>query len=214
MNSTRIKKLYDYVYNIAREVQMKTQTGEVIDGRSIWQSIEKQISHIDLSDLGLQIYYNDELQKKYTIMDDIDIKFNMSANENDPISNHYFLQLKNLVVKKSNFIIQINRILQIAFNVGQLSIFIENNKLDIDRKDEISRFIYMNDMLNLDTYVSIDKQKEIDKLLDDHLVYSIISKSSLKDLQNLRDLQNGGNNIYYQKYMKYKIKYNNLKKYC
>ena len=50
MNSTRIKKLYDYVYNIAREVQMKTQTGEVIDGRSIWQSIEKQISHIDLSD--------------------------------------------------------------------------------------------------------------------------------------------------------------------
>ena len=146
-------------------------------------------------------------------MDDIDIKFNMSANENDPISNHYFLQLKNLVVKKSNFIIQINRILQIAFNVGQLSIFIENNKLDMDRRDEISRFIYMNDMLNVDTYVSIDKQKEIDKLLDDHLVHSIISKSSLKDLQNLRDLQNGGNNIYYQKYMKYKIKYNNLKKY-
>jgi hypothetical protein len=209
MDSTRIKRLYDYVYNKARDVQIKTQQGENIDGRSIWQTIEKQISHIDLSDL--QLYYNDELKQKYDEMNKIDVKFIMSENENNPISNHFFLQLKNLVVIKSNFIVQMNRILQIAFNAGQLSIFLENNKLDLDRLDIIKQFIYMNDMLNLDTYLSLDKQKEIDKKLDDVLVNSIISETNI---HNIHNIHTGGENIYYKKYLKYKQKYLKIKNIC
>ena len=158
----KIKRLYDLVYNISRNIQIRILRGEEIDGKSIWQNIEKKVIHIIIKE---EIEYNNSLKDLYERMDKLIIKYDLANNEYNPISNHYFLQLKNLVKTKSNFIIQINRILQIAFNAGNLSIFLENNRLN----DEIIHFVLENNMLQLDTYVSIDSQYNIDKLISDDL---------------------------------------------
>ena len=112
----------------------------------------------------------------------------MTENEYNPTSNHFLLQLKNLVVSKSNFIIKINRILQLGYNAGQLSIFIEKNTLPEDRAEIIKKVFDEYKLNNLETYVSSDKQEDINK--------------QMKELK-----QEGGNLDYKQKYLKYKQKY-------
>ena len=123
-------------------------------------------------------------------------KYNMDENEMDPISNHFFSQLKNLVERKSQFIIHLNRVAQLGFNAGQLSIFIQENTLPEDRREEIKKFVEANRMFDFDTYISKENQKIINKYLEKNLA------------------QHGGNynqNDYYHNYIKYKTKYLNLK---
>lgn len=116
----------------------------------------------------------------------------MSNNETNPKSNHFLLQLRNLVQKKSNFIIKINRILQLGFNAGQLSIYIEKNTLPIDRAKKIKKLLNEYKLDKLETYVDLQKQKQINEQI------------------NKQINQSGGYN-YYQKYLKYKNKYLQLK---
>jgi len=115
------------------------------------------------------------------------------GDEMNPKSNHFFCQLKNLVVKKSNYNIQINRVMQLGYNAGQLSIFIERNTLPDDRKAEITQLVREYNMLDLNTYVSLQNQ-------------NIINSKFLGSLK-----MTGGNDIYYSKYLKYKSKYMQLK---
>ena len=180
----KIKQLYKFVFDKAREVQHKTLRDEQIDGKAVWNSIEVKIKDIKL-DMNLK--YNDSLYELYEKMDKIIEKYDLASNEFNPITNHYFLQLKNLVKTKSNFIIYINRVLQIAYNAGQLSVLLENNKLN----DDIKQFTLQNNMLDLDTYVSTDNQNIINMVIHDHIMSDVIQK---------------GGNSYKQKYLKYKTK--------
>lgn len=179
-----IKDLFQDVYKKAQEIQELEQTGTVVDGRAIWQDIEKKVEHINI----IELKYNLELNLIYDKMEFLFDKYHMKENELNPKSNHFFMQLKNLVKTKSNFEIKLNRVLQLAFNAGQLSIFIKNNKLD----KEIVDFVMENKLLDLTTYISLENQKIINE----------------KYLVEFEKVIKGG---YYQKYIKYKEKYINLK---
>jgi hypothetical protein len=183
---TKINDLFVNSYEKGRDVQIRTHLGEEVDGRAVWQKLEEPIKDINIEELQ----YNESLNHIYEKIDKVDKEFLMSENELNPKSNHFLLQLRNLVKSKSNFIIKINRILQLGFNAGQLSIFIEKNTLPEDRSEKIAKLFYKYKLNELETYVSLDKQEIIDKQLP----------------------QLGGQNLNYkQKYLKYKNKYLKLK---
>jgi len=186
-----INNLFFNAYNKGRDVQVRTHDGEDVDGKAVWQKLEEEVKDIQI----LEMKYNDSLNKIYEKINEIDKKFSMTENEFNPKSNHFLLQLRNLVVSKSNFIIKINRILQLGFNAGQLSIFIEKNTLPEDRAEIIKKIFDKYKLNELETYVSTDKQEEINKQIKK---------------------QEGGNvnyNVNFKhKYLKYKIKYLQLQK--
>ena len=177
---TKINDLFINAYKAGRDVQIRTHNGEEVDGKAKWQKIEQPIKDINI----VEIKYNETLNKIYKKIDKIDKKFKMTENEFNPKSNHFLLQLRNLVKAKSNFIIKVNRILQLGFNAGQLSIFIEKNTLPEDRLKIISKLFNKYKLNKLETYVSQENQKIIDK-----------------------ELPQSGGYDYKQKYLKYKQKY-------
>jgi hypothetical protein len=161
---TTVQKLYEKAFHSGREVQMKEQSGEEVDGRAIWNTLEsttKGLKDQPLTNADEVLQYNFSLKPIYREMNDIIITFEMDKSEFNPKSNHFFCQLMNLVDKKSNFEIKLNKIMQLGFNAGQLSIFLERNTLPADRSDIIADFIERNNMLDLDTYVNTEKQEII-----------------------------------------------------
>jgi len=161
---TTVKKLYENAFHIGREVQIKEQTGQDVDGRTIWNSLEsttKELKDLPLMYDGKILNYNLSLKSIYQEMKTLIITFGIDKSEFNPKSNHFFSQLMNLVDKKSNFEIKLNKIMQIGFNAGQLSVFIENNTLPAEQIDIISHFIKQNNMLSLDTYVNSKTQEII-----------------------------------------------------
>ncbi len=196
---TTLKELFYKAFRAGRDVQKRTHLHPdiVIDGKAVWSELEKEA--ITITEKNPEITkemfkYNESLNEIYDRMDVIIREFSMDTTEFNPISNHFFMQLQNLVKKKSNFNIQLNRVMQLGYNAGQLSVFLERNTLPADRLEVIRNFVKDHNMLNLDTYVSPEIQEIINK-------------------KYLTDKLDGGNNIYYLKYMKYKNKYMGLKKY-
>jgi hypothetical protein len=191
---TTLRELFDKAFRAGRDVQERTHLHPdiVIDGKAVWSELEKEA--IALTEKNPEITkemlrYNESLNDIYDRMDVIIKEFNMDSTEFNPISNHFFMQLQNLVKKKSDFIIQLNRVMQLGYNAGQLSVFLERNTLPADRLEVIRKFVNENNMLNLDTYVSPEIQEIVNRILNNKL--------------------DGG---YYFKYMKYKNKYMALKR--
>ena len=189
-----IREKFQETFKKAVKVQEETQdpkrVGPAPNGKDVWKTIEAPVENIELPE-DME-YRHDKLDTIYKEMDEIDKKYDMSSHENDPIYNHFFLQLKNLVVKKSNFVVKVNRILQLAFNAGQLSVFIKNKKLPQEMLSEISTLIEKYNMNDIETYLSPADIEKINKILN---------KKSMT----------GGNQNYYQKYLKYKQKYYELR---
>ena len=149
-----VRQFYKKAFRTGREVQIREQSGEEVDGRAIWNELEsttKELKDVVLLSIdGSQtLQYNESLKPTYEEMKRIITRFGMDTSEFDPKSNHFFCQLMNLVDKKSAFQIKLNKIMQLGFNAGQLSVFIERNTLPGD----ITHFILKNKMLDLDTYV-------------------------------------------------------------
>jgi hypothetical protein len=191
---TTLRELFEKAFEAGRDVQERTHSHPdiVIDGRAVWGELEKEA--IALTEKNPEITkemfkYNESLNDIYDSMDVIIREFHMDKNEFNPISNHFFMQLQNLVKGKSHFIIQLNRVMQLGYNAGQLSVFLERNTLPADRLEVIRKFVNDHNMLNLDTYVSPEIQEIINRILNNKL--------------------DGG---YYFKYMKYKNKYMALKR--
>lgn len=160
-----VRQLYEKAFKAGKEVQIREQAGEKVDGRAIWNDLENETTNLKdvvLSSADGQILeYNSSLKPIYKEMNSIIVRFGMETSEFNPKSNHFFCQLMNLVDKKSAFQIKLNKIMQLGFNAGQLSVFIENNALPVDRRDTIMEFILKNNMFQLDTYVSQEIQEII-----------------------------------------------------
>jgi hypothetical protein len=160
----KISDLFNEAFEEGKNVQIKEQAGEEIDGRQVWQKLEAKTGELKNKDLtnksGEKIKYNLKLETIYEQMDKIINKFKMDESEFDPKSNHFFCQLKNLVKAKSDFNIQLNRVMQLGFNAGQLSVFIDRGILP----DEITDFIFKFKMLELDTYIDSINQDIINDL--------------------------------------------------
>lgn len=206
----KIKFLFDETYKIAQRVQKIDQLKKEINGKAIWGKIEEKIKDIAIDNLE----YNETLKPIYTEMDKIINKYDMNRDNNEfkIISNHFFMQLKNLVTTKSNFKIQLNRVLQLAYNVGQLSVFLENTEKydDIEKTklNEINEMVMKDRLDVLDTYISIENQNKINKVLE-NISFDF---RDFNDLEKIGKNQEGGNVLNYkQKYLKYKQKYLELK---
>ena len=183
-NMSNIKKWFNKAFDFGVNVQILEHTKKEVDGRAVWKVIEDLL--IELKDKDLTDYsynklkYNMSLKKIYKKMDKIINKFNMDKSEYDPKSNHFFMQLKNLVDTKSNFNIQLNRVAQIGFNAGQLYIFVENNTLPEDRRKKIVNLVLKYKLFELDTYISSDIQDLINKKYLDNSSKLDLRKKSKK----------------------------------
>ena len=161
-----VRQFYKKAFRSGREVQIKEHSGKEVDGRAIWNELEnttKELKDVVLLTLdgSHTLEYNESLKPIYEEMKRIIARFGMDASEFDPKSNHFFCQLMNLVDKKSAFQIKLNKIMQLGFNAGQLSVFLEKNTLPDDRRSNITEFILKNNMLDLDTYVGQETQEII-----------------------------------------------------
>lgn len=127
-----------------------------------------------------------------------DIKFNNNILDNiNIINNEYLSNINNIINSNNNLITNLSNILKIAFEIGQLD-FIEkyNNYTNYDKD-------ILNKLCNLDTYINKKNQEIINELYLDN-------KDGVDKLrENIHQL--GGNYNYYNKYIKYKIKYLKLK---
>jgi len=200
---------FKYAFKQGRQVQKIEHSGGIVDGRGVWKNIEIQVESVEIKDLK----YNSSLESIYTKMDKLIKKYSIDKNEFEPKYNHFFMQLKNLVKSKSNFEIKLFRLLQIAFNAGQLSVNIEKK----DFPEDIAEFVHENNLLSIDTYVSAENQDIINKQYLDGTVLDKININQSGGFYKkylLYDLNGGSNpslDIYYNKYLKYKGKYLKLK---
>ncbi len=185
---TSVLELFNDGFKLGVSVQTREHNKEIVDGKKEWNQLEEKTGELKDKNLvgpnGSNIKYNDQLNQIYERMDQIISKFEMDKNEFNPKSNHFFCQLKNLVKAKSNFNVQLNRVMQLGFNAGQLSVYINKNTLLEDRRDEIKKFVEKYKMFDLETYINKDTQKIINEQY---------FKSELK----------GGSDKYYEKYLKY-----------
>jgi hypothetical protein len=199
---------FNKAFEAGKSVQKREHKGETVDGRAVWGEIESKISDLKdknlTNDSGVNLMYNSELNDLYDEMDVIIKNFDMDESEFNPKSNHFFMQLKNLVKGKSNFVIQLNRVAQLGFNAGQLSIFLKKGTLGEDRREMIKKLVKDNKMLELDTYVSPDVQSTINRKYLDGTKFDL-TKGVGGGIR--AGISVGGGDIYYVKYMKYKSKY-------
>jgi len=186
-----VRQFYKKAFRSGREVQIKEHSGKEVDGRAIWNELEnttKELKDMILLTLDSShtLKYNESLKPIYEEMKRIITRFGMDTSEFDPKSNHFFCQLMNLVDKKSAFQIKLNKIMQLGFNAGQLSIFIEKNTLPDDRRYTITDFIQTNKMLDLDTYVD----QETQEIINSRYLHAFkVSKFSLKKQRSRRHKQ-------------------------
>ena len=159
-----IKVLFNSVVHIGYIVQILTHQGDSLNGKTIWGRIEKKVDKININNDGGVMKYNESLKSVYVMMSKLIDKYDMNNNQHI-LYYHCFTQLKNLVDAKSEFKVQIYRILQIAYNIGQLLYFMDNSDLDLDVVNEIKDFVYAHNLHTLDTYVSQPNQMEINKIL-------------------------------------------------
>jgi hypothetical protein len=205
MEESNIKLWFKKAFEAGKSVQKQEHAHIEVDGRAVWGTIEKRIGSLrdvnltDESDVELR--YNSSLLELYEQMDEIIKKFGMGLSEFCPKSNHFFMQLKNLVVGKSNFIIQLNRVAQLGFNAGQLRVFVKKNTLCEDRRMLIRELVEKYKMFDLDTYIDTSTQKLINTKYLDGTEFDLT-----------KELSGGGVITNYEiKYKKYKTKYLELK---
>jgi hypothetical protein len=169
-----IREIFEAVKNLAYQVQNLTQLGLNVDGKAIWGGIESSLADIKIRD-GLR--YKDELRETYVDMERLIETFGLNR---DKMPDHFFTQLKDLVDKKSEFVVKPNRILQIAYNVGQLTRVLEKDKLP----REIKEFVYVKRLLEIETYLDEATLSIIDT------EFNKMSGGGKKfDLRNLRFLK-------------------------
>lgn len=153
-----IQRMFNSVIKKAYQVQEKEHAGEKIDGREVWQTIEKEIIH----HIPAGLLYNDSLKPIYGVMNELIEKYHLDDKKKP---DHFLLQLKNLVVAKSEWNIYLNRVLQIAYNIGQLCYFIlKTDKIPAD----IIKFFNDNNLNRLSSYVSTENQLVIDRYLEEN----------------------------------------------
>jgi hypothetical protein len=113
---------------------------------------------------------------------------------------HFFLQLIRIIRNNPEF--SFVRLGQIAYNIGQISVYIDSDPIYTGGPQH---YYYSNKLNELESYVDIDlceidsdKLEELEKQIDEKL-------------NELKELIKGGNLNHYNKYLKYKQKYFKLK---
>jgi len=171
----KINKLFELTFDLARYIQEFEHNGISMNDKLIFKEIKKNFTKEPINDLK----YNESLNDIYTKMNDLIKEHSIKDIDNKPSINKFFLQLKKIIVKKSNYTVRVNKILQIAYNSGRLKTLI-----DLDMVPEyIKDFYEDNDMDNLKTYLNEDKIDEVNEYLK-----SIKKGGYMKEIDNLNKL--------------------------
>ena len=195
MNNNSIKcinELWDNIINSSNEIRSENKN---LDGLKYWKHIKNIIKDIN-SVPNKNIEWNkDHIKIKTKFYN----KFNLSEkdkNNNLIENNHFLLQLINIPYKDDN-IPSFKRLIQIALNIGQLK-----SSLDSYSK-EIQDFIKKHKLFKIDTYMN-------KKMYKNYIVcdVDILKVSDILISLNKNPPLVGG---FREKYLKYKLKYLNLR---
>ena len=188
-----LNTLFEYIKLLGYDVRKNNS-----DGLTSWNNIKKKIQNENLIlnniNWSVNIEYNNtnitNFDKLYDILYN---DLNMKGEESDDIDDHVKFEKMHFALQMAripkNNEINIIRICQIAYNIGQMEYFYN----DVIYNDFKSFFIN-NKLYSLNTYI------DNSFFISDN-IYNIIN--SLKS-------QTGGAK-YRKKYKKYKRKYNNIK---
>lgn len=198
---TELNDVFTKVIKYGKSVREKH-----MDGLKAWNDIKplfvKQINCVDWS-ISRKIGENNVTDIQL-IYDYVHNELEMKGDENDDTSDHelwekkhFFLQLIRIIKNNPEF--SFVRLAQIAYNIGQLSVYIDNF-------DERSKeYFYSNELDKITSYINLSTceimQEELEQL-SQQLDEKIILLESIE----------GGSDKYYAKYIKYKNKYLELKK--
>lgn len=178
-----------------------------LDGLKAWNDIkplfDKQITCVDWY---ISRKINDiETQNIQEIYDYVHENLNMKGDEIDDTSNHelwekqhFFLQLIRIIKNNPKF--SFVRLAQIAYNIGQLSIYIDSDSFFEGNPRE---YFYLNELDKVTSYIDSTKCEIVGDELEQ-------LENKLDEKILLLNSQTGGTN-YYAKYIKYKNKYLELK---
>jgi hypothetical protein len=202
-----IVELWNNMIKLGIAVQNAEHAGKTVDGRFVWQSVEAFVSSVNIKELvGKDLLYNASLGETYEKMEELVQKYKMDEHEFDPKQNHFFMQLMNLVKKKSGFVVALNRILQLAYNVGQLSYFIIHK----ETADDVVEFVESHNLKKIETYLTPEVLNEINMIVSAHVDTLKINETINEHILKLSEME-GGKPNYKKKYLKYKSKYLKLK---
>ncbi len=210
-----MEKLFNKVIDYGYLVRSKNAQG--INGLVAWNNIKPLISSVDVNcdwkiNRVLDEVISSDLQQIYDYVHD---ELGMKGDEHDDQSDHdlweryhYFLQLiriPNLTRK-----LTLLKLCQVAYNIGQLLCHIDSSD-PIDRKifnSKVKHYYDSNNLASLTSYIDV-MGCELDEEQANKLIYQI--DIMIKTINE----QTGGNSnsIYKTKYLKYKNKYLQLKKY-
>jgi hypothetical protein len=150
------------------------------DGKKSWGILETEILKTNLFLGGWSsrsyAFYNDLIN-----MGIIEHMTSIMTKE-EWLYHHFLLQHGRLSQKECN----LNRLLQIAYNIGQLASCIKNKEGTYIYTDEIMRYYALHNLDNMETYINLDMIK-LDKLPDVIAnIKNIINliNSKLKEIKN------------------------------
>lgn len=170
------------------------------DGLVKWNIIKTLLSEIPIkgkwSTSSLELYN----QIKGLGVQDVEPK-EMSSHELWE-KHHFYIQHGRIPHLNQNDP-SLTRLIQIAFNVGQLKYFMDY-KNDPFYTNEMRQFYKSNKLNNIETYMDTETLQSLNNNISTEFVEKV--KDSIAN--NLIDKQKGGSNKSYQcKYNKYKSKY-------
>jgi hypothetical protein len=184
-----------------------------LDGLKAWNDIKPLFGESLLNCNGWQIArtINGEIVTDIKqIFDYVHNDLNMKGDDGEDTlddhltweKQHFFLQLIRIIKQNPDF--KFVRLAQIAYNIGQLSVYLDS---DIVYEGDPKKYYYENNLGRIESYIDLStcttEQDNIAELCD------VINTK----INNIQD-QDGGyknNDPYYAKYIKYKNKYLNLK---
>jgi hypothetical protein len=189
MNTNELwNSIVEYGYNV-RKIIIQTNNGINI-GQKAWQLLKDDFSNYDFEMDSIKYEKLDciNLLKGEYIKQDSDkdhelvqIKINDMTLNNTKEIDHFFIQHFRIAITVNNKL-SVQKLMQIAYNVGQFKASRENNMYN----SELVQYYDKNELDKLKTYISNSDKITV-----------------------LKKIKTGGvyKSDYYQKYLKYKTKY-------
>jgi hypothetical protein len=188
--------LFNKVLEIGYNVQVAENNGRKIDGRMIWGSIENIFKSINIKMFNFEYKLNNKLYK--------DIQSLNIKDEFNPKVNHFLMQLYNLVeIKSDKRIIELYRLFQIAYNLGQLKYNYDKKSITKEMKKVIDNNLEVEDiyLFSIHKFVNIVDINNIDRVLEKEQMNFIVL------LENIHlDIDKQLYNTYKGGYIKYELR--------
>lgn len=172
------------------------------DGLKAWENIKGLFTDQLTGTWKIARYVNgEEIDNIEDIYNYVHDELGMKGEETDDQSDnnlwgkqHFFLQLVRIIKNNPEF--SFVRLAQIAYNIGQLSIYIESDELF--KPEPIQKYYKENNLDLISSYANLNEYliEELERLGDQ-------IDAKIQEIETGGGVLTGGNNKYYLKYLKY-----------